>query len=129
MLGYVSMGMYTGLGDHVKVKKTFGTEIVHIDQYSLIAHLNEATAEDIAAEKQALKEQWDVAVHDCCNMTKFARGLNQTLKEGKWFGANNFGCEFGQVPFEAFLPILEDESFQFLEEEPMPEEYLLGAYF
>ncbi len=79
--------------------------------------------------KIADEEQWDVAVHDCCNMTKFARGLNQTLKEGKWFGANNFGCEFGQVPFEAFIPILEDESFQFLEEEPMPEEFLMGAYF
>ena len=61
MLGYVSMGMYTGLGDHVKVKKVFGTEIVHIDQYSLIAHLDEASTEEIAAEKQALKEQWDVA--------------------------------------------------------------------
>lgn len=61
MLGYVSMGMYTGLGDHVKVKKVFGTEIVHMDQYSLIAHLDEASAEEIAAEKQALKEEWDVA--------------------------------------------------------------------
>ncbi len=61
MLGYVSMGMYTGLGDHVKVKKTFGTEIVHIDQYSLIARLNEAPVDAVEAEKQALKEQWDVA--------------------------------------------------------------------
>ena len=61
MLGYVSMGMYTGLGDHIKVKKVFGTEIVHIDQYSLIAHLDQASAEDIEAEKKALKEQWDVA--------------------------------------------------------------------
>ena len=49
MLGYVSMGMYTGLGDHIKVKKVFGTEIVHMDQYSLIAHLDEASAEEIAA--------------------------------------------------------------------------------
>lgn len=74
------------------------------------------------------EEKWDVAVHDCCNMTKFARGLNQTQKEGKWFGANNFGCEFSQIPFEAFLPVLEDESFSFLEEEPMPESYLMGGY-
>ena len=53
--------------------------------------------------KIADEEQWDVAVHDCCNMTKFARGLNQTVKEGKWFGANNFGCEFAQVPVESEL--------------------------
>ncbi len=61
MLGYVSMGMYTGLGDHVKVKKTFGTEIVHIDQYSLIAHLNEADPAAVEQEKQQLREEWDVA--------------------------------------------------------------------
>lgn len=61
MLGYVSMGMYTGLADHIKVKKVFGTEIVHMDQYSLIAHLDEAAAEDVEAEKQALKKEWDVA--------------------------------------------------------------------
>ena len=48
-------------------------------------------------------------------MTKFARGLNQTMKEGKWFGANNFGCEFERIPFEAFLPILEDDEFEFIE--------------
>ncbi|MBQ7915913.1 MAG: radical SAM protein [Firmicutes bacterium] len=66
--------------------------------------------------KIADEEGWDVAVHDCCNMTKFARGLNQTMKEGKWFGANNFGCEFERIPFEAFLPILEDEEFEFIEE-------------
>lgn len=61
MVGYVSMGMYTGLGDHIKVKKTFGTEIVHIDQYSLISHLDEADAAAVAAEKQKLREEWDVA--------------------------------------------------------------------
>lgn len=60
LLGYVSMGMYTGLADHIKVKRVFGTEIVQMDQYSLIAHLDEASPEDIAAEKQALREQWDV---------------------------------------------------------------------
>jgi L-fucose isomerase-like protein len=27
MLGYVSMGMYTGLGDHIKVKQVFGTKL------------------------------------------------------------------------------------------------------
>ncbi|MCF0134876.1 MAG: radical SAM protein [Lachnospiraceae bacterium] len=69
--------------------------------------------------KMAGEEGWNVAVHDCCNMTKFARGLNQTVKEGKWFGANNFECEFPEIPFEAFLPVLEDDSFRFLEEEPM----------
>lgn len=69
--------------------------------------------------KIADEEGWNVCVHDCDNMTKFARGLNQTLKEGKWFGANNFGCEFQGIPVEAFLPVLQDDSFEFIEEEPM----------
>ncbi len=66
--------------------------------------------------KIADEEGWDIAVHDCSNETKFARGLNQTAKEGKWFGANDYGCEFDEIPFEAFLPILSDDNFKFLEE-------------
>ena len=61
IVGYVSMGMYTGLADHIKVKKTFGTEIVHIDQYSLIAHVKDADANAVKEEKQKLKAEWDVA--------------------------------------------------------------------
>jgi pyruvate formate-lyase activating enzyme-like uncharacterized protein len=71
--------------------------------------------------KIAGDEGWDIAVHDCSNYTKFARGLNQSAKEGKWFGSNDYGCEFDAFPFEAFLPTLEDESIEFLVEEEMPE--------
>lgn len=76
--------------------------------------------------KLADEEGWDVAVHDCSNRTKFARGLNLRSKEGGWFGASNYGCEFSRPPFEAFLPILQDESFQFLDEEDLPEGYRPG---
>lgn len=61
LLGYASMGMYTGLGDHMKVKKVFGTEIVHVDQYSLLAHLDASNPELREAQKQQLKAQWDIA--------------------------------------------------------------------
>ena len=71
--------------------------------------------------KIADDEGWDIAVHDCSNYTKFARGMNQSAKEGKWFGSNDYGCEFDAFPFEAFLPTLEDESIEFLEEEEMPD--------
>ena len=73
--------------------------------------------------KLASEEQWDLAVHDCSNRTKFARGLNLSAKEGKWFGASNYGCEFSRIPYEAFLPILNDDSFRFLCEELLPEAY------
>ena len=61
MLGYVSMGMYTGLGDHIKVKKQLGTEIVHVDNYTLLAHLDEPTAEDKAQIIERLKKEWTIA--------------------------------------------------------------------
>src|SRR3712207_5921616 len=38
--------------------------------------------------KIADEEKWDLAVHDCSNHTKFARDLNLSREEGKWFGAD-----------------------------------------
>jgi pyruvate formate-lyase activating enzyme-like uncharacterized protein len=76
--------------------------------------------------KIAVDENWDLVVHDCSNHTKFARGLNLRGKEGGWFGASNYACEFSRVPYEVFLPILRDKSFEFLEEEELPEGFRPG---
>lgn len=76
--------------------------------------------------KQAAEENWPVTVHDCSNHTKFARDLNLKMHEGGWFGASSWGCEFAEMPYGAFLAILEDEEFQFLEEEELPEGYRPG---
>ena len=76
--------------------------------------------------KIANDEQWPCAVHDCSNHTKFARDLNLGARERGWFGASGYLCEFPSVPFEAFLPVLRDESFSFLSEEPLPEGYRPG---
>ena len=73
-----------------------------------------------------MEERWPIAVHDCSNHTKFARELNLKAHEGGWFGASSWGREFGEMPYEAFLPILADEEFQFLEEEELPEGYRPG---
>ena len=73
--------------------------------------------------KIAEEENWDLAVHDCSNYTKFARGLNLTSKAGMWFGASNYACEFSVIPYEIFIPILNDENFQFLHEEELPDKY------
>ncbi len=76
--------------------------------------------------KIANEENWDLAVHDCSNFTKFARGLNLSSKEGKWFGASGYACEFSRIPYEVFLPILRDENFKFLSEEELPNGYKPG---
>lgn len=73
--------------------------------------------------KIAAEENWDVVVHDCSNYTKFARSLNLSSKTGMWFGASNYACEFSMIPYEIFLPTLNDDEFEFLEEEELPEGY------
>ncbi len=72
------------------------------------------------------EENWPLLVHDCSNRTKFARDLNLKAKEGGWFGQSSYGCEFSRLPFAYFLPVLRDEAFQFLEEEPMPTGFGMG---
>lgn len=76
--------------------------------------------------KIAAEENWDLAVHDCSNYTKFARGLNLSSKEGMWFGASSYTHEFSRIPYEVFLPILRDEDFQFICEEELPDGYKPG---
>lgn len=76
--------------------------------------------------KIADEEKWDLVLHDCSNNTKFARGLNLSSREGKWFGANGYGCEFTETPYYTFLPILKDENFKFVVEEELPTGYKVG---
>ena len=76
--------------------------------------------------KLAAEEGWSMAIHDCSNHTKLARDLNLKAHEGGWFGASGYQSEFEQIPYEAFLPTLEDESLPFLREEPLPQGYRPG---
>jgi len=76
--------------------------------------------------KIADEENWDVVVHDCSNYTKFARDLNLSSKEGKWFGASSYAGEFSMIPYAVFLPILRDGNFKFLSEEELPDGYKPG---
>ena len=76
--------------------------------------------------RAAVEEGWPIAVHDCCDATKFARDLNLRAHEGGWFGASAWGGEFPVIPYAAFLPVLRDPDFQFIREEPLPEGYRVG---
>ena len=76
--------------------------------------------------RRAAEEGWPLTVHDCCNRTKLARDLNLHAHEGGWFGASGYVSEFPEIPCAALLPILRDESFRFLEEEPLAEGYRVG---
>ena len=74
----------------------------------------------------AAEENWDIVVHDCSNRTKFARDLNLRAKEGGWFGASSYASEFDRIPYAYFLPILRDDEFAFVTEEPLPEGFRPG---
>ena len=76
--------------------------------------------------KQCVEEGWPIVIHDCCNMTKFARDLNVKVHEGGWFGASAYHSEFDGIPYAAFLPTLEDPDFTFVEEEELPKGYRPG---
>ncbi|MBP5728745.1 MAG: radical SAM protein [Clostridia bacterium] len=76
--------------------------------------------------KTAAEEHWPIAVHDCSNKTKIARDLNLAAREGGWFGRSVYGREIESIPYEAFLPALEDETLPFAEEEELPRGYRPG---
>ncbi len=117
MLGYASMGMYTGLGDHIKIKKLLGTEVVQLDQYTLI---NKADAMDkgrIEGYKPVFKNDWniseDVTEADVEKTIAFYLALKDIVKEHKLDGVTvkcqyELSIEYGFTPCVA-LSVLGEE--------------------
>ncbi len=75
--------------------------------------------------EMAEKENWSMLIHDCSNYTKFARELNRAKNQGLEFGESTYKSEFDRPVLIAYLSILQDENFEFLEEEGIPDEYKL----
>ena len=93
-----------------------------------LGYLSPIISRDLTLQvmKTAAEEKWPIAVHDCSNKTKIARDLNLAAREGGWFGRSVYGREIECIPYEAFLPTLEDESLPFVEEEELPRGYRPG---
>ena len=107
LLGYVSMGMYTGLGDHIKVKKHFGTEIIHVDQYSLLAHLQDAPKEALEEEKKQLRQQWQIGstvTEDLLDRTAAIYLRLQTLVKEQKLQALTVKCQYEMSIDFGFTP-------------------------
>lgn len=107
MIGYASMGMYTGLGDHIKVKKLLGTEIVHLDQYTLICRAEAMDKVRIEAYKPVIKEEWnispDVTESDIEKTIAFYLALKDLVEEHKLDGVTvkcqyELSIEYGFTP-------------------------------
>ena len=107
MIGYASMGMYTGLGDHIKIKKLLGTEVVHLDQYTLVCKAQTMDKERIEAYKPVMQKEWqissDVTCADIEKTIAFYLALKDLAKEHKLDGITvkcqyELSIEYGFTP-------------------------------
>ncbi len=56
LAGYTALGMYTGTLDHITMKKKFGPEIVHLDQYQIIKKMEEIPQEEAHKINSSIKD-------------------------------------------------------------------------
>lgn len=107
MIGYVSMGMYTGLGDHIKVKKLLGAEVVQLDQYTLVCRAEAMDKKRVEEYKPVMKEEWnisdDVTEADIEKTIAFYLALKDLVKEHKLDGVTvkcqyELSIEYGFTP-------------------------------
>lgn len=107
MIGYASMGMYTGLGDHIKIKKLLGTEVVHLDQYTLVCKANAMDKARIDEYKPIMKKEWniseDVTEVDIEKTIAFYLALKDLVEDHKLDGVTvkcqyELSVEYGFTP-------------------------------
>ena len=60
LVGYASMGMYTAMADHIKIKSFFGAEIAHVDQYSVLRGLDEIDSGAVEEVVRRIRADWEI---------------------------------------------------------------------
>jgi len=88
LLGYASMGMYTGTFSHVNLRKKLGPEIDHLDQYVLIKKTEEISNKQVLSLVQKVKQEWELepAVKDenIDTAMKMYTALRELVQQFKW---------------------------------------------
>jgi len=88
LLGYASMGMYTGTFSHVNLRKKLGPEIDHLDQYVLIKKAEEVSNEQVSSLVQKAKQEWDlepgVKDENIQIAMKMYTALRELVQQFKW---------------------------------------------
>ncbi len=111
LVGYVSLGMYTGLADHIKVKKVFGTEVFHIDQYSWIKdeEMKDITFEEKEKVIKDILENWTLT--NCVSKEHLEKcaylycKLKKLIEEHKLNGAT-IKCQYEMSLEYGFSPCM-----------------------
>ena len=116
LLGYASMGMYTGTIDHTQLRRQLGPEVDQMDQYEVVARFNKP-AEDppLASLPQIMNWQLgeNVAEKDLSKSLRMLNAIKELAAERQW-DALTVKCQyelsrtFGMAPCLA-LSILGDE--------------------
>ena len=83
LFDYTSMGMYTGLADHMKVKRLLGTEIVHINQYAVLNGLAGIDQSLVEGTKAELRKEFSIAPDIDEGLLDKTASIYQRLKELK----------------------------------------------
>lgn len=88
LLGYASMGMYTGTFSHLNLRKKLGPEIHHLDQYVLIKNAEEISNEKVASLVQEAKQEWELGLgvtdENIQTTMRMYEALRDLAKQFKW---------------------------------------------
>lgn len=117
LVGYASMGIYTGTFDHVFMRTIIGPEIEHIDSYTVIQKAEKASAEAkqdaVSLFRRAAAVNPDVASEILMKTAGVYCGLKECVEEKQLDGINvkcqyEFSKEYKCVPCVP-LSLLADE--------------------
>jgi L-fucose isomerase-like protein len=61
LIGYASMSMYTGMFDHLLLRRYIGPEVIHFDTFQLIEEMNLFNNKDCMEEIEKLKKEVEIS--------------------------------------------------------------------
>jgi len=97
LLGYLSMGMYTGAFDHLSIRRNLGPEIDQIDQYVLIKKIGDIKSTKVEELKKKVQKEWDigraVTDQDLEITLKMYLALKDLVEEFEW-AALTIKCQY-----------------------------------
>ena len=89
LLGYASMGMYTGTLDHTQLRRQIGPELDHLDQYEVVVAFERVSDAEVQSELARL-DGWEIAPEvapdDLRRVLRMMIALRRLAAEHRWDG-------------------------------------------
>jgi L-fucose isomerase len=107
LIGYPALGMYTGTLDHITLRKLFGPEIVHLDQYQLIKRAEKIEEGETASINEMIKSTVklgeNVRSEDIVLSSKLYRALQAIVEENE-LDAVTVKCQYEMSQMYNYTP-------------------------